>query len=122
MYLVGAEHPNKARARRLLDDCFDRNERLVTDVEALQEILHRYDAIRRRDAIQPAFDLIREIIDEVYPVEPADVEDAKEILLGNERLSARDSLHLSVMRRYGVESIMTFDQGFERVPGVVRIA
>jgi predicted nucleic acid-binding protein len=88
MYLVGAEHPNKTRARELLDDCFDQNERLVTDVEALQEILHRCAAIGRLDAIQPAFDLIREIVDEVYPVDPADVGGATEILLGHD-LSGR---------------------------------
>jgi hypothetical protein len=30
----------------------------VTDAEVLQEILHRYVAIDRRDAIQPAFDAL----------------------------------------------------------------
>ena len=121
MYLVGEKHPNKTRARELLDDCFDNNERLVTDVEVLQEILHRYDSIRRRDAIQPAFDLLEDMVDEVYAVDPEDVESAKEILLANERLSARDSLHLSVMRRYAVDRVMTFDEGFDLVPDVVRI-
>ena len=33
-------------------------QRLVTDAEVLQEILHRYVAIDRRDAIQPAFDAL----------------------------------------------------------------
>ena len=121
MYLVGADHPNKKRARDLLDDCFDNNERLVTDVEVLQEILHRYDSIRRRDAIQPAFDLLEATVDEVYAVEPEDVESAKEILLANDRLSARDSLHVSVMRRYAIDRVMTFDEGFDLVPDIVRI-
>ena len=31
---------------------------LLTDAEVLQEILHRYVAINRRDAIQPAFDAL----------------------------------------------------------------
>jgi hypothetical protein len=30
----------------------------VTSAEVLQEILHRYVAINRRDAIQPAFDAL----------------------------------------------------------------
>jgi hypothetical protein len=32
-------------------------QRLVTDAEVLQEILHRYVAIDRRDAIQPALEV-----------------------------------------------------------------
>jgi hypothetical protein len=32
--------------------------RLVTDAEVSQEICHRYVAINRREAIQPAFDAI----------------------------------------------------------------
>ena len=121
MYLVGEKHPNKTRARELLDESFDNNERLVTDVEVLQEILHRYDSIRRRDAIQPAFDLLEATVDEVYAIDSADIENAKEILLATNRLSARDSLHLSVMRRNAVDRVMTFDEGFDLVPDIVRI-
>ncbi|MGQ0574401.1 MAG: PIN domain-containing protein [Pseudonocardia sp.] len=36
-------------------------------------------------------------------------------------LSARDALHIAVMRRHRVEQIMTFDEGFERYPGIRRI-
>lgn len=42
MYLVGAEHPNKVRVSELLGRFVRRNERLVTDVEVYQEVLHRY--------------------------------------------------------------------------------
>ncbi len=62
MYLVGAEHPNKAKAQQLLEWALRAKERLVTDVEVLQEILHRYVAIRRREAIQPAFDAASTLI------------------------------------------------------------
>ena len=53
MYLVGAPHPHKTDAQRLLERCITQEERLVTDAEVLQEILHRYVAIRRRDASMP---------------------------------------------------------------------
>jgi uncharacterized protein len=53
--LVGAPHPHKAGAQRLLENLISRRQRLVTDAEVLPEILHRYVAIDRRDAIQPAF-------------------------------------------------------------------
>ena len=54
MYLVGVAHPHKRDAQRLLERCLGERIPLVTDAEVLQEILHRYTAIRRRDAIQPA--------------------------------------------------------------------
>jgi predicted nucleic acid-binding protein len=121
MYLVGAPHPHKRDARELLERCLSEGERLVTDVEALQEILHRYVSIDRRDAIQPAFDALLGVADEVIAVELADVERAKEIVLGNSRLSARDALHLAVMERHGVSRIMSFDSGFDGFPGVTRV-
>jgi predicted nucleic acid-binding protein len=51
-----------ARAQRLLERTINAGERLVTDAEVLQEILHRYVAIDRRDAIQPAFDALLGIL------------------------------------------------------------
>src|SRR2546428_8999955 len=117
MYLVGAPHLNKTAAERLLVECVTARERLVTDVEVLQEILHRYVAIDRRDAIQPAFDALLGLTDEVYAVALADVQRAKEIVLGKAPLSARDALHAAVMERHGVDSILTFDAGFDTLPG-----
>jgi predicted nucleic acid-binding protein len=120
MYLVGAPHPHKADARRLLERAVGDGERLVSDAEVLQEILHRYVAISRRDAIQPAFDALFGIVDEVYPVEAGDVERAKAIVLGSSRLSARDAIHVAVMQRRKVAKILSFDSGFDGVPGVTR--
>lgn len=122
MYLVGAPHVHKDGARRLLERCIHREERLVTDAEVLQEILHRYVAIGRPDAIQPAFDALLGVIDEVFPVELADVERAKAVVLGNGRLSARDALHVAVMERQGVRRVLTFDVAFEDAPGIQRVA
>ncbi len=121
MYLVGADHPHKTDAQRLLDDLIAREERLVTDVEVLQEILHRYTAIGRPDAIQPAFDAILEIVDEVLPVNLAEVEEAKRLVLGGYGVSARDALHVAVMRAHDIGRILSFDSGFDRIPGIERL-
>jgi predicted nucleic acid-binding protein len=122
MYLVGAEHPLKADAQRLLERCVASRERLVTDAEVLQEILHRYVAIDRRDAIQPAFDALLGVVDEVFPIDAVAVERAKAIVLGHRRLSARDAVHLAVMERQGVRRVMSFDVGFDGFPGVERLS
>ncbi len=121
MYLVGAAHPHKIDARRMLERCLNDQEKLVTDVEVLQEILHRYVAIGRRDAIQPAFDALLGVVDEVLSIEVEDANRAKEIVLGNLRLSARDALHVAVMQRHSIRRILTFDADFDGVPGLIRV-
>lgn len=120
MYLVGAPHPNKEAARALLERAITDGEALVTDAEVLQEILHRYVAIDRRDAIGPATDVLLGVVDEVFPVERIDVERAGRLVLANP-LSARDAVHVAIMRRRGVERILSFDRGFDGVDGIVRI-
>jgi len=121
MYLIGAAHPHKVEVQRLLERCVVERQRLVTDAEVFQEILHRYVAIDRRDAIQPAFDALLGLVDEVYAVDVATVERAKAIVLERRKLSARDAIHIAVMERHQVERIITFDTGFDGVRGIERI-
>jgi predicted nucleic acid-binding protein len=122
MYLVGAPHPNKAKAQQLLEKLILDRQRLVTDSEVLQEILHRYVSINRRDAIQPAFDALLGLVDEVFAVGLKTVERSKEIVLGYSQLSARDAVHLAVMEQSGVDRILTFDTGFDAFPKITRLA
>jgi predicted nucleic acid-binding protein len=122
MYLVGAPHPNKDRAQAVLEQAIGAGERLVTDAEVLQEILRRYTAIRRLDAVQPALDAILGVVDDIFPIEQEDVESAKDVLLGDPGLTARDALHVAVMRRHLVARIMTFDTDYDRCPGITRLA
>jgi predicted nucleic acid-binding protein len=115
MYLVGVSHPHKIEAQRMLEKFIRDRQRLTTDAEVLQEILHRYVAIDRRDAIQPAFDA-------VLAVDNKTVERAKQIVLEYRRLSARDAIHLSIMERHGIERILSFDSGFDSFPGITRLS
>jgi hypothetical protein len=121
MYLIGAAHPHKVDAQRLLERLVSDRERLVTDAEVLQEILHRYVAIDRRDAIQPAYDLLLAVVDEVLPIDREVAERAKDIVMGRRRLSARDALHIAVMERHGIGRILSFDAGFDGLPGITRL-
>jgi predicted nucleic acid-binding protein len=122
MYLVGAPHPHKADAQRLLEKLISDRQRLVTDAEVLQEILHRYVAINRREAIQPAFDALLRIADQIFPVDAAAAGRAKEIVMGHRQISARDALHLAIMEEHGIEQILSFDAGFEGYPGIKRVS
>ncbi len=120
MYLIGAAHPHKIDAQRVLERAIADRERLVTNAEVLQEILHRFVAIDRRDAIQPAFDALLGVVDEVFPVELADVERAKTILFGV-RVSARDAIHLATMERHRISRLVSFDAGFDSYASVTRL-
>ena len=87
----------------------------------LQEILHRYVAIQRKEAIPAAFESLLGVVDEVFAVERLDVERAKDILLGAVKISARDAMHLAVMERHDVARILSFDSGFDAFPGITRL-
>ncbi len=117
MYLVGAAHPHKADAQLILESLVAAKQRLVCDAEVLQEILHRYAAIERREAIAPALHILLRVVDEVFPIERQDVLRAAAMVSGKEKQSARDALHIAVMERYGIHTIFTFDADYDRWPG-----
>ena len=121
MYLVGAAHPNKTTARRLLEQAIVENEPLATDAEVLQELLHRYVSIDRRDAIGPAWEAIVGVVDVIHPIEVEDVTRARRLVSATPTLSARDAVHLAVMQRRGINRILTFDAGFDGIVGIERI-
>lgn len=121
MYLVGGEHPHRTVAQRLVSGSAIAGHAMVTDAEVLQEILHRYVAIDRRDAIGPAFAVTLGIVAEILPIERFDVERARRLVQTTPRLSARDVVHVAVMQRYQIDQVMTFDAGFDGIPGLTRL-
>jgi len=121
MYLIGAPHPHKTESQVLLERVIAEGQRLVTDAEVLQEILHRYTAIGKREAIAPALQVTLDIVDEVMPIEKSEVLRAGEIVQNRALISARDAVHIAVMERHGIRSILSFDGDFDRWPGLHRI-
>ena len=121
MYLIGAAHPHKTEAQVILERLIAAGQRLVTDAEVLQEILHRYTSIEKREAIGPALQITLDIVDEVFPIEKAEVLRAAEIAQNRALLSARNAAHIAVMEHHGIRSILSFDADFDRWPGLQRI-
>ena len=121
MYMVGTPHPNRDRALQLVTRLAQQEEELVTSVEVYQEILHRYTAIQRWEAIDTAFRVLDSIIDRVVPFDIADIRTAKTLVENVRGLSARDALHVAVMRKAGTNRILSFDGGFDSCPDVVRL-
>ena len=121
MYLIGAAHPRKNDAQVIVERLIAMRERLVTDAEVLQEMLHRYTSIGRREAIFPALQTTLGLVDDVLPIDKSDVLRAGEIVRGGGPLSARDAIHIAVMERHQISSILSFDADFDSWPGLRRI-
>jgi len=121
MYLVGAAHPNKVDAQRRLEALVTSRTRLVTDAEALNEILHRYHALERRGYVQHAFDALLGIVDEVLPIGRETIDLAKQLVLQYPTLPVRTAMHVAVMQQQKIDTVLSFDPGFDRVPGLTRL-
>ena len=121
MYLVGAPHPNKDRAVAVLTQLVRDGEQLITDVEVYQEILHRYTAIQRPDAIDAAFESLDAIADDILTFGMSEIRVARTLIGSVDGLSARDALHVAVMRKAGTNRILSFDDGFDTCPGIDRL-
>ncbi|MDE2804191.1 MAG: type II toxin-antitoxin system VapC family toxin [Gemmatimonadota bacterium] len=111
MYHVGAEHPLQDQARGFFRDARLRNLRLVTSVEVLQEILHRYVKLGRRGTAPAAFALVDGSVSEVWSVERVDIELARGLADRYPGLEARDLVHLACCIRHEPHDLMTFDRG-----------
>lgn len=119
MYLVGKPHPNRDAVERFLRSHAD--ETYVTSAEVYQEVIHRFVAINRRQAIDDCFALLDDLTQRVFPVTKKEVERARGIAHEQQRLSGRDCLHVAVMERHRVERILTCDEDFDYWTGIRRL-
>ena len=121
MYVAGIDHPHKQPSRRFLDQVRFGEIDACTSTEVLQEILHRYSSLGRRDTARQVYDLFVGICPVVLSVTLADTDRARDILSTRPGVSGRDAVHAAVMMNHHVEKIATFDSGFDGIPGVRRI-
>ena len=121
MYVAGREHPNRERARRFMDAAQAGDFEACTSTEVLQEILYRYSALGRLDLAGSVYDFFVALVPVVFDVTLADTDLAKELLAVTGGVSARDCVHGAVMINNGVETIATFDRGFDRLGRLVRL-
>ena len=112
MYAVGRPHPLREQARRFFTEAAaDREVRLCSSAEVLQELLHAYLAVERFQTLDAALELAEGVLRETWPVDPEDVRLARAMVTSYPALGARDLLHLACCRRREVTRIKTFDRG-----------
>lgn len=120
MYAAGADHPNKAPAARFLERVASDEVAAAVDAETLQEILHRYRAIRRWEDGRRVYELARALVPVVLPITAAVVDAARDLLDRNPALMARDALHAAIALEHAGGEICSFDGDFDEIPGVTR--
>jgi len=122
IYAAGRPHPLKEPCSQLLLLAAEYPQAFVTDAEVLQELLHRYLALRLwpqgRDAFQWFSVLMQNRIESIRAT---DVEHAADLADAYPELGGRDLLHTAVMQRLGVCRIVSADRGFDRIPAVTRL-
>ena len=120
MYAVGCPHPLRDQAREFFRESVGGQRSLCTSAEVLQELMHAYLPVGRRQTLEAAMSLVAGAGIEVWPLEREDVELARQLHEQLPALDARDLCHLASCRRRGVTAIRTFDRAFAALAGAVR--
>ena len=122
IYASGREHSNKEPCARVLMMAAEHPGSFVTDVEVLQELIHRYLASGRwvlgREVLQGFAEVMH---DRIEPVYVEDIHLAAWMADRRPGISARDLVHAAVMQRLGADSIVSSDTDFDHMPEVTRL-
>jgi uncharacterized protein len=122
MYAGGGPHALRQPCIDVLRLIGEHPAEFVTDAEVLQELLHIYKARQQWPAGRVVFDGFAFLMrGRVEPLMVSDVQGASTFADTYPRLSARDLVHLAVMRRQGVTRVVTADKGFDGIPGIERL-
>lgn len=121
MYAVGGQHPLREPCRQVLRSIGGGELDATTSVEVVQEILHRFLALRRAmQGAEIATDAL-DLLAPVLPVTHAVLRRMPELVARYPTLTARDLLHVATCQHEGIGEIISPDRGFDAVEGLVRI-
>ena len=121
MYASGAEHPNKEPSVAFLKRVAAGEVEATVDAEVLQEVIHRYRALRQWPEGRRVYELARRLFPEILAITCEVMDRAKQLVDADAQVSARDSVHAAVVAEYKLEGICTFDRDYDRIQGCRRI-
>jgi uncharacterized protein len=121
MYAAGAAHPHKTPSVRLLERVARGEVAATINAETLQEILHRYRAIKRWSDGRRVYDLARQLFPSVVPITAEMLDGARALLDQHPALMARDALHAAVVMHEGLDAICSYDRDFDAITAMSRI-
>lgn len=121
MYAAGGPHPYREPCLHILRACAVGTITCVTDTEVVQEILHRYSHIGRRDdGLSLAEDFVA-IVPFVLPITLSVMAACISVMRSYVALPSRDAVHLAVAQEAGVSRIVSADRHFDLVAGPDRV-
>ncbi|HUG98582.1 MAG TPA: type II toxin-antitoxin system VapC family toxin [Gammaproteobacteria bacterium] len=122
MYAAGQDHPLRAPCVRIIQRVRDGEMEGVISTEVIQEILHRFVAIRRPDLgaalARDALDLFAPVL----PVTHAVMHRMPALVERYPALAARDLVHVATCLEHGISAIVSPDRGFDVVSEVRRLS
>ena len=121
MYAVGKDHPNRESCREALRRIEADDLTVVTSVEVLQELLHRYRSLGQPDLATTIYRAAKDLCEEILAVTEEDLDQAHEILQAHASISVRDAVHAATALRHGIRSILSTDRHFDDLPEVTRL-
>jgi len=121
MYASGRPHPFKSRCTAFLEAVARQDEEAESDVEVLQEILYRYSHTQEVAKGFVDFEAFARVIPRFHPIRLSDMLRAKEVFRAHPGIKPRDAIHAAIMLERGTTTIISFDQDFDRIPGIHRV-
>lgn len=122
MYAGGQDHPLREPCRRVLRLIESGRLDAITSAEVIQEILHRFTHIGRRDLGAEMASATLDLFGFVLPITDAVMRRMPTLIQRYERLSARDLVHVATCLEEGIEAIITPDRAFDEVAELARIS
>jgi predicted nucleic acid-binding protein len=120
MYAAGKAHPHKRPCVEFLEKIAEGAIDAAVDAEVLQEILHRYRAIRRWTEGRQVYDLTRRLFPVVIPITIEILDRARVLLDLHSGIMARDALHAAVVETQSLEALYSYDRDFDAITTVER--
>ena len=122
MYAAGTTHPLREPSQRVIKAIAAGQLDALTDAEVFQEILYRYLHIGEREKGFRVFDLFyRIMLGNILPIEDMAIQLARELAEQYPAMSPRDLIHLAVMLRQNIQTIISTDTGFDSAKEIRRI-
>ena len=121
MYAVGKDHPYRQPCRAALEQVERDEIDVVTSVEVLQEVLHRYYSLNRPDLAELAYRSLEKDCEQILPVNKADLDRAFDLLKIHPDIRCRDAVHAAVMLNNGLTHILSTDTHFDHIAGITRV-
>lgn len=122
MYAAGADHRLRQPCRSILQAVESGRLPAATSAEVIQEILHRFVAIRRPQLGADLAAATLDLFSPVLPVTHAVMARMPALVRRYPALSARDLVHVATCVEERIEAIVSADAGLDAVAEVTRVA